>query len=96
MIFSQPCLFLTKNSTIWYKHWWILFISSKTRILDQNNFLKTDTVCFHCVYIVYSITLLGFSFPYLLFTETNSSWLIYESIKSLEIKISAVPNLIFC
>ena len=30
-----------------------------------------------------------------LFTETNSSWLIYESIKALEIRISIVFNLSF-
>ena len=64
------------------------------------------TICFICFstyikhfYIVYSSEVSGFIFFFLslyslytLFTETNSSWLIYESIKTLEIRTLIVFN----
>ena len=65
-------------------------------------FFKTDAVGCHCFYIIYSTKVSGFfisvfiSFHSLntLFTETNSSWLIYESIKVLEITTSIVFNIL--
>ena len=73
----------------------MLFRSSNTRRFACIIFLKTDTICFHCYYMVYSTAFLGFfisyfiwfySFNIKLFTEINSAWLICETIKALEIK----------
>ena len=63
----------------------------------------TDTIGFHCFYIKYSLKVSGFFNSFFislyplkaLFTETNSSWLIYESIKALKFKTSIVFNLNF-
>ena len=67
-------------------------------------FLASDTICFHCFYVVYSGGFSGhfitsfISLYYLnaLFAETNSSWLIWESIKkgALEIRTSIVSSLL--
>ena len=56
----------------------------------------TDPICFHCFYIIYSTEVSGIfisSFISLyshntLFAETNLSWLLYVSIKTLETTIS--------
>ena len=77
--------------------------SSNLRIFVCSIFLTTDAMCFHYFHIVYSTALSGFlisSFISLhslnaLFTKTNSSWLIYKSIKVLEIKTLIVFNLVF-
>ena len=63
-------------------------------------FLTTNTIGFQCFYIIYftEIFISSFISSYslnTLFTETNSSWLKYESIKALEIKNSIVFNISF-
>ena len=63
----------------------------------------TDTTGFHCFYIAYYTKISGIStssFILLysvntLFTETSSSWLIYESIKVFEIRTSIVFKVSF-
>ena len=93
MIFKEPLFFLTTNSTILYKHELILF-SSDTRIFVYSIFRTTDTIHFHCFYIVYSTSFSRFlisSFislysPNSLFTKANSLCLIYKVIKALEIE----------
>ena len=103
MIFNETSLFLTTNSTIWYMHWSILSSSSNTRIFVCSIFFTIDAIYFCHFYLVHStafLWLLTSSFILLysinaLFTEQNSSWLIYESLKPLEIKTSIVFNLVF-
>ena len=84
-----------------------MFFSSchKTCNLTKAIFLcsilfTTDAIRFHCFYIVYSTDDFISSFISLysektLFTETNSSWLIHESIKDLEIRTSIILNIPF-
>ena len=69
---------------------------SNTWIFVLSIFLTNDTIGFHCVYIIYypECLILLHSLD-TLFTETNSSWLIYELIKDLEIRTSIVFNLSF-
>ena len=64
----------------------------------------TNTIDFHCYYIIYSTEVSGFFILFFisyskrintLFTETSSSWLIYESNKNFEIRMLIVFNLCF-
>ena len=79
------------------------FWLSNMWIFASSIFFTTDTIRFHCFYIICSTEVSGFfisSFISLyslniLFTETSSSWLIYESIKVLEIRTSMVFSLSF-
>ena len=81
----------------------ILFSSFDTRIFVRNVFLTTNAIHFHCFYIAYSTAFLGFLISFFissyslstLFTETNSSWIIYELVKVLGIKTLMVFNLVF-
>ena len=62
--------------------------------------LTTNTIGFHCFYIIYfkEVFISSFISSYslnTLFSEINSSWLKYESIKALEIKNSIVFNISF-
>ena len=65
--------------------------------------LTTDTIRFHCFYIVYFTAFSGFLISFFislyflntLFTEINSSWLIYEFIKALQIRTSIAFKLVF-
>ena len=79
----------------------IYFVSFfwQLEFLNAEFFLQ-QTIGFHSFYIIYSTEVSGFfisSFGSLsslnIFTETNSSWLLYESIKALEITTSIVSNL---
>ena len=93
MIFNESRFFLDTNSTIF----------SDTTIFVRNIFLTTDTIGFHRFYIVYFTTFLGFLVFSLislysdstLFNKKNSSRLICESIKALEIKTLKVFNFVF-
>ena len=79
-----------------------MFSPSNTGLFVRSTFLTTDTIHFlQYFYLVYFTGLCGFfllfiSLYYLnmLFTEMNSSWIMYESIKALKIKTSVVSNLI--
>ena len=98
LILNESQIFLASNCTIWQKHQSILFSFSNTWISVCSIFLTTDTVGFYCFYIIYFTEFFISSFILLyylntLFTERNSSWLIYESIKKLEVKTSRVSNL---
>ena len=91
------------NRAIWYKRSSILFSSSDALIFAHSIVLATETVRFHCFYIIYSIAFLGFLISFFvslyslstLFTEINSSWVIYESIKAITLKTSIVFNFAF-
>ena len=80
-----------------------MFSSSDTRVFARSIFLTTDAISFCCFYVINSTPFSGFLISSLislysvntLFTETNSSRLIYKSIKALEIKTSIVFNLGF-
>ena len=80
-----------------------MFSFSDTWIFIRSILFTTGTIGFNCFYIVYYTNVLTFLFfisSYsfnTLFTETNSSWLIYEPIMVLEIKtliifILSFPN----
>ena len=66
-------------------------------------FFTTDTIGFHCFYIIYSTEVSGFFISFLIslyylkifLTETKSPCLRYELIKVLEIRTSIVFNLSF-
>ena len=76
--------------------------SSNSRTFVCSIFLTNDTILFHRFYTVCSTTFSGFlifSFISLyyrstLFSETNSEWVIYESIGALEIKTSIIFDLV--
>ena len=71
-----------------------MFSSYDTKIFVCSIFLTTDKICFLCLSVVCFTKFLGFFISLFmllhslntLFTETNSSWLIYKSIKVLETK----------
>ena len=70
------------------------------RIFVGSVYLTTDTIFFRCFCVVYSTAFLAFLNYFFmslyslvrLFTEKNSSWLIYEWIKALQVKSSVVFN----
>ena len=76
---------------------------SNTWILVCSIFLTSDTIDSHCLYITYSTEVSGFFISSLislcslntLFTKANSSWLICESIRALDIRTSIVFDLSF-
>ena len=107
-IFNEPWFFLTTNSTTWQKRRSILYSFFDIWIFVRSIFLQlTQYVSIVLYSILHSIPqhkifdfffyLIAFSYILLhfLFTETNSSWLIYESIKALDISTSMVSNLVF-
>ena len=100
LIFKERQFVLVTNRKKYYS---ILISFSTTWIFVCSIFLTTDTIGFHHFYILHSTEVSGYfitsfiSFYSLntLFTETNSSWLIYESIKALEIRTSKLFKLSF-
>ena len=80
----------------------IYFNSCDTQIFLRSIFLTTNTIGFHCFYMVYFTGFLEFFISFIslyssstVFAGTNSSWLIYESIKTLDIKTLIVFYLAF-
>ena len=59
LIFNESQFFLATNSTIWLKQS-ILFSFFDTWIFVRSIFLTTDTIGFHCFYIIYSTEVSGF------------------------------------
>ena len=83
---------------LWTKWLWVRvqLQSLKLESLFAVFFFTTNAIGFHCFYVIYYtevfISLYSLN---TLFIETNSSWLMYESIKDFEIRLQQYLTYLF-